>query len=98
MNNFFIRQSSRTYFLFGVLTFLLSETVFALAWDGSQNKQYITLLAFIAFSVGATNSYFYFKNLNNANPKLTGGLVGGITATAVVFSLLFSIGIILLLL
>ena len=96
MNNFFIRQSSKTYVLFGVLTFVLSEAVFGLAWDGNHNKQYMTLIAFIAFCVGATNNYFYFKNLNNSNPKLRGGLVGGITALVVIFSLLFSIGILLL--
>lgn len=96
MNNFFIRQSSMTYVLFGALTFILAEVVFGLAWDGNHNKQYMTLIALIAFCVGATNTYFYFKNLNNSNPKLRGGIVGGITTLIVVSSLIFSVGMLFL--
>jgi len=96
MNNFFTRQSSRTYILLGVLTFKLSIVVFGLALGGGYSKQRITLFAFIVFCIGATNTYFYFKNLLNSNPRLRGGLVKGITALVVAFSFLYSIGMLFL--
>jgi hypothetical protein len=96
MNNFFNRQSSRTYFLFGILTFILAEVVFGLAWDGHQDRKYLILFSLLAICVGATNNYFYFKNLINGNPKLKGGIIGGLTAITVALSFLFSIGMLLL--
>lgn len=96
MNNFFNRQSNRTYFLFGILTFVLAEVVFGLAWDGNHNRKYTILFSILAFFIGAMNNYFYFKNLINENPKLKGGITGGITIMIVTLSLLFSIGMLLL--
>ena len=96
MNNYFKLQSSRTYFLFGILTFILAEVVFGLAWDGHEDKRYLILFSLLAFCIGATNNYFYFKNLINGNPQLKGGIIGGLTVITVALSFLFSIGMLLL--
>ncbi|MFA9214605.1 MAG: hypothetical protein ACEQSR_12280 [Candidatus Methylacidiphilales bacterium] len=90
MNNFFKRQSTSTYILFAVLTIVLTEIAFLLAWDGNDEKKYIFLFAFIAFVISAINNYYYFKNLINNNPKLKRRILVGITAMILIISFIFS--------
>jgi hypothetical protein len=90
MDDFFSKQSNRTYILFSIAILFLVETIFICAWSGVGGKFLLTIGIWIAFISAGINTYYLVINLLNDNTKLSGGFVGGITIVLVIFALLFS--------
>lgn len=90
LNKFYSRLTNTTYILLSIGSLIVSEVIFALAWEGGYEKSLLSFFAFVIFSYTAFNNYFFFKNLNNNNRNIKGGLIGGATVLLVILALLFS--------
>jgi hypothetical protein len=91
LNEFYNRRTNTTYIFLSIGSLILTEVIFAFAWEGGYEKSLLNFCAFLTFSLTAFNSFFFFKNLINGNRNIKGGFIGGVTVLLVILALLFSL-------